>query len=266
MDYSTPGFPVLHHLPKACWNSCPSSQWCHPTISSSVIPFSSYLLHYQGLFQWVSSLHQVAEVLELQLQHQSFQWIFRIDLLWDWLVWDPCSPRDSQESSLTPQFKSIDSSTFSLLHGSVLASIPDYWKNIALTRQTFIGKSMSLLFNVLCRFVIAFLPRGKHLLASWLHSPFVVILEPKKRKSVTVSIVSPSMCHEVMGPDTMILVLWMLSFKPGFSLPSFIFIKRLYSSSLLSSIRMVSSAVWGCWCFSQIVFLNSGMSWGSMQS
>ena len=78
-------------------------------------------------------------------------------------------------------------------------------KTIALSIQTFVGKVMSLLFNVLCRFVIAFLPRSKHLLISWLQSPSAVLLEPPKIKSVTVSIVSPSICHEVMGLDAMVL-------------------------------------------------------------
>ena len=80
-------------------------------------------------------------------------------------------------------------------------------KTIALTRQTFVGKVMSLFFNMLSRFVIAFLTRSKYLLISWLQSPSAVILEPKKIKFVTVSIVSPSICHEVMGPDAMILAL-----------------------------------------------------------
>jgi len=79
-------------------------------------------------------------------------------------------------------------------------------KTIALTRQTFVGKVMSLIFNMLSRLVIAFLPRSKHLLISRLQSPSAVILEPTKIKSLTVSIVSPSICHEVMGPDAMILV------------------------------------------------------------
>ena len=77
---------------------------------------------------------------------------------------------------------------------------------------------MSLLFNMLFMFVIAFLPRSKHLLISWLQSLSAVILEPKRTKSVTISIVSPSLCHEVMGPDAMILVFLKLSFKPAFSL------------------------------------------------
>ena len=105
-------------------------------------------------------------------------------------------------------------------------------KNIVLTRRTFVGKVMSLLFNMLFRLVIIFLPRSKRLLISWLQSLSTVILEPRKIKSATVS---PSICHEVMGPDAMILVFWMLSFKPTFPLSSFTFKKRLFSSSLLSA-------------------------------
>ena len=108
-------------------------------------------------------------------------------------------------------------SVFSLLYGLTLTSIHDYWKN---HRWTFVSKVMSLLFNMLSRLVIAVLPRSKHLLISWLESPSAVILEPKKIKSVTVSIVFPSICHEVMEPDAMILVFSMLSFKPTFSLSS----------------------------------------------
>ena len=89
--------------------------------------------------------------------------------------------------------------------------------------------------------IITFLSRNQHLLISWLQSPSAAILEPKKIRSLTVSTVSPSICHEVMGPDAKILVFWMLSFKPTFSLFSFTF-KRLYSSSSLSAIRLVSSA------------------------
>ena len=115
-------------------------------------------------------------------------------------------------------------------------------KNIALTRQIFVSKEMSLLFNMLSRLVIAFLPRSKHLLISWPQSPSAVILEPKKIKSITVSTVFPSICREVMGLNSIILVFWMLSFKPTSSLSSFTFIKRLFSCSSLSAIRVVSSA------------------------
>ena len=124
-------------------------------------------------------------------------------------------------------------------------------KTIALTRRTFVGKVMSLLFNMLSRLVITFLPRNKHLLISWLQSPSAVILEPRKIKSATVSTVSPSIWHEVMRPNAMIFIFWMLSYKSTFSLSSFTFIKRLFSSSLLSAIRLVSSAIWGYWCFSR---------------
>ena len=106
-------------------------------------------------------------------------------------------------------------------------------KNIALNIWTFVGKVMSLLFNALYRFIIAFLPKSKHLLISWLQSPSIVILEPKKIKYVTVPIVSPSICHEVMGPDAMIFVFWMLSFKPAFSFSSFTFIKGLFSCGVI---------------------------------
>ena len=111
-------------------------------------------------------------------------------------------------------------------------------KTIVLTTWTFVGKVMSLLFNMLSRFVIALLPRNKGLLISWLQSWSTVILEPKKMKSATVSTFSPSICHEVMGLDAMILVFWMSSFQPPFSLSSFTLTKRLFSSSLLSIITV----------------------------
>ena len=109
------------------------------------------------------------------------------------------------------------SSVLSILYSPMTAG-----KTRALTRQTFVGKVMFLFFNMLPRLVIAFLPRSKHLLISWLQSPSAVILEPQKIKFVTVS---PSICHEVMGPDPMILVFWTLIFKPTFSLSSFTFMK-----------------------------------------
>ena len=140
-----------------------------------------------------------------------------------WLVWSPCSPSDSQESSPVPQFKSINSSVLSFLYSPSLTPYIATGKTIALTRWTFVGKVMSLLFNMLSRLVIAFLSRSKCLLILWLQSPSAVILEPKKIKSLTVSIVFPSICHEVMGPDGMILVFWMLSFKSTFSLSFFTF-------------------------------------------
>ena len=113
-------------------NPCPLSWWCHPTISSSVVPFSSCL--------------------------QSFR---------------------ASESFPTRQFKSINFGALSFLYSPTLTSTHDYWKNHTLTRWTFVSKVMSLLFNILSRLVITFLPRSKHLLISWMQSPSAVILEPK---------------------------------------------------------------------------------------
>ena len=113
-------------------------------------------------------------------------------------------------------------------------------KTIALTIWTFVGKMMSLLFNTLSRFIIAFFPRSKCLnfvAAVTICSDFVA--PAPKIKSVTISTFSPSICHGVMGPD--LIVFWMLSFKPAFSLYSFTLINRLFSSSLISAIRVVSS-------------------------
>ena len=99
--------------------------------SNHVIPFSSRLQSFpaQGLFQWFGSLHQVAKVMELHIQNQPFQWIFGVDFYLDWLVWSPCSRRDSQESSPTPQFKSINSSALSFLYSPTFTSIHNFWKN-----------------------------------------------------------------------------------------------------------------------------------------
>ena len=109
-------------------------------------------------------------------------------------------------------------------------------------RWNFVDKVMSLLLNMLSGLVITFLPRSKRLLISWLQSPSAVILEPPKIKSLTISIVSLSIYHEVTGLDAMILVFCMLSFKPTFSLSCFTLIKRHFSSSSFSAIRVVSPA------------------------
>ena len=134
MNCSMPGFPVLHHLPDLAQTHLhwvgDAIQEPHPLSSPSPPTFN--LSQHQGLFQLVSCSHQVAKVLELQLQHQSFQWTPRTDLLQKGLVGSPCSPRDSQESSPTPQFKSINSLTLSFLYSPTLISIHDYWKNHSL--------------------------------------------------------------------------------------------------------------------------------------
>ena len=133
MDHSTPGLLVHHQLLEFTQTHL---YWVgnaiQPSPLSSPSPPAFNLSQHQGLFKWVSSLHQVTKVLEFQLQHQSFQWIFRTDLLWDGLVGSPCSPRDSQESSPTLHFKSINSSVLSFLHSPILTSIHDYWKNHSL--------------------------------------------------------------------------------------------------------------------------------------
>ena len=131
MDCNMPSIPFLHYLPEFTQTQVhwagDAIQPSHPLSSHSPPAFK--ISQHQGLFQWVGSSHQVAEVLELQLQHQSFQWIFRVDFLWDWLVWSPCCLRDSQQSSLAPQSKSINSLVLSLLYGPTVISTHDYWKN-----------------------------------------------------------------------------------------------------------------------------------------
>ena len=156
----------------------------------------------------MGSLHPVTKVLELQLQHQSFWWMFRVDFLKDWLVWSCCarglkSPLQHHSSKASILWRSAFF-TVQLSHPYMTAG-----KAIALPRWTLVGKVMSLLLNMLSRLVITFLPRSKCLLISWLQSPSAVILEPPKIKSDTVSTVSLSICYEVMGSDAMILVFWM---------------------------------------------------------
>ena len=133
-NHSTPGLPV-HHQPleftqtHVHWVG-DAIQPSHPLSSPS--PPASNPSQHQGLFQWVSSLHEVAKVLEFKLQHQSFHWTPRTDLLQDGLIGSPCSPRDSQEFSPTPQFKSVNFLVLSFLHSPTLTSIHDHWKNHSL--------------------------------------------------------------------------------------------------------------------------------------
>ena len=208
MNRSTPGFPVPHHLPEftqahihRVGNAMqPSHPLSFPSPPASIIPsikvFSNVSVlrirwpkywsfsfrispsnEHPGLFSfrmdWLD-LVAVQRTLKSVLQHHSS----KPSILW-------CS------AFFTVQFSHPYMTT---------------GKTIALTRWTFVGKVMSLLFNMLSRLVITFLPRSKHLLISWLQSPSAVILEPKKIKFVTVSTVSPSICHEVVGPDAMIFV------------------------------------------------------------
>ena len=131
IDWSIPGFPVHHQHTELAQTHViesvmPSNHLilCHHTS-----PPAFYLSQYQGHFQWVSSLPQVTKALELQLQHQFFPWILRTDFFKDWMFWSPCSPRDYQNISSTPQFKSISSLAHSFLYGPTLILIQDYWKN-----------------------------------------------------------------------------------------------------------------------------------------
>ena len=219
MDCSMPGFPVHHQWLELTqthvhWAG-DAIQPSHPLSSPS--PPALNLSQHQGLFKWVSSSHQVAKVLESELQHQSFQWTLGlISFRMHWL--DLLAVQGTLKSLLQHH-----SSKASILWCSaffiVQLSHPymTTGKTIALTRQTFVGKVMSLFFNMLSRLIITFLPRSKRLFISCLQTPSAVILEPQNIKSATVSTVYPSICHEVIGPDFMIFIFWMLSFQPTFS-------------------------------------------------
>ena len=133
MDYSTPGFPVHQQLLELKLMSIES------VMTSNYLIFCHLLLLLSSIFPSIRVFSNESafrirwpKYWEFQLQHQSLQLILMVDILKDWLVWSPCSPRDSQESSPTPQFKSIDSSVLSLLHSPTLTSIHDYWKNHSL--------------------------------------------------------------------------------------------------------------------------------------
>ena len=195
-------------------NSRPSSRWYHPAISSSVVPFSScpQSLPASESFSNESTLHMRWP------KYWSFSFSiipykehpgpisFRMDWL-DLLAVQGTLKRLLQHHSSKASI--LQCSAFFIVQLS--HPYMTTGTTIALTRQTFVGKVMSLLFNMLSRLVITFFPRSKRLLISWLQSPSAVILEPKKLKSDTVSTVSPSISHEVLGPDTMILVFWMFT-------------------------------------------------------
>ena len=231
MNRSTPGLSVHHQLPEftqtyvhwvghAIQPSHPLSSLSPPALSSLSPPAEGS--QHQGLFQWVNSSHEVAKVLEFQFS-PSNEHPGLISFRMDWL--DLLAVQRTLKSLL--QYHSSKASilwcsaffTVQLSHPYMTTG-----KTIALTRWTFVGKVISLLLNMLSRLVITFFPRNKHLLISWLQSPSAVILEPKKIKSDTVS---PSISHGVIGPDTMILVFWMLSFRPAFSLSFFTFITKV---------------------------------------
>ena len=150
-------FPCPSPTHRACSSSHPSSQWCHPIISSSVIPFSSWLQSFPDSrsFQCVSSSHQVAKVLEFQLQHQSFQWVFETDFPLEWTGWIPLQSRGlSRVFSNTTKASVYQHSAFFIVQLS--HPYMTTGKTTALARQTFVGKVTSLVFNMMSRLVIAF--------------------------------------------------------------------------------------------------------------
>ena len=244
MNHSTPGLPVHHHLLEFTqthvhWVS-DAIQPSHPLSSPS--PPTPNPSQHQSLFQWVNSSHEVAKNWSFSFSIIPSKEIpglnsFRMDWLDLLAVQGTLKSLLQHHSSKASMLRRSAFFTVQLSHPYMTTG-----KTIALTRWTLVGKVMSLLFNMLSRLVITFLPRSKRLLISWLQSLSAVILEPPKIKSDTVSTVSLFISHEVMGPEAMIFVFWMLSFKPTFSLSSFTLIKRLFSSSSLSAIRMVSSA------------------------
>ena len=170
MDCSTPGCPVLYYFPEFAQTHI---HWVSDAIQPSH-PLSSHspaisLSQHQGLFQWVGSSHQVAKVLEFQLQHQYFQWIFRADFLATQGTLRSLLQHHSSKASILQRSAFF---TVQLSHSYMTTG-----KIIALTRWTFVSKVMSLLFNTLSRFVIAFLPKNKNLLISWQQSPSAVHLQ-----------------------------------------------------------------------------------------
>ena len=181
MDCSTPGFPVHHQLPEFTQTHVhwvgDATQPSHPQSYPSP---ALNLSQHQGLCKWVSSSHQVAKVLEFHLQHQFFQWIFRTDFVW--MGWFDLLAVQGTLKSLLQHHSSKPSILQHSAFFIVQLSHPymTTGKTIALTRQTFVGRVMSLLFNILSRLIIAFLPSSKCLLISWLQSPSAMILEPKK--------------------------------------------------------------------------------------
>ena len=201
--------PCPSPTPRAWANSCPSSRWCHPTILSSVVHFSSCLQSFpaSGYFQmsqfFTSGGQSIGVSASASVLPMNIQDWFPLGLT--------CLILQSKGLSRVFSNTTVQKHQFFSIQPSTLTSIHDYWKTLSLTTWTFVSKVMSLFYNMLSRLVIAFLPRSKHLLISWLQFPSAVILEPKKIKAVTVSTISPSICHEVMGPDAMIFVFFFLN-------------------------------------------------------
>ena len=198
--------PCPSPTPRACSNWCSSSRQCHPTISSSVIPFSSCLQSFpaSGSFQMSQFFTSCAKVLGVSASASVLPMNIQDWFPLGWAGWISLQSRGLSRVfyNTTVQKHQFFGTQLSLYSNSHIHT----GKSIALTRWTVVGKVMPLLFNMLPRLIIVFLPRSKHLLISWLQSPSAVILEPQKIKFVSLSIVSPSISHEVMGLDAMILL------------------------------------------------------------
>ena len=213
MNRRMPGLPVHQPNPGFTKNHVhqvgDAIQPSHPLSSPS--PPALNLSQHQGLFKWVSSSNEVAKYWNFSFSiSPSNENPGLISFRMDWL--DLIAVQGTLKSLL--QHNSSKASILQCSAFFIVQLSHPYMttgKTIALSRRIFVSKVMFLLFNMLSMLVIAFLPRSKHLLISWLQSPSAVILEPKKIKPVTLSIVSPSICHGVMGLDAMILVFWMLS-------------------------------------------------------
>ena len=194
--------------PRACSNSCPWSQWFHPTIYS----FRHPLLLLPSIFPSIRVFYNELALCNRWPKYWSFSFCispsneysglisFRID-------WFDLSAVQGTLKSLL-QYHSLKAS---VLWCSAFLMVQLSHSYMTLTIQIFVSKVMSLLFNMLSRLVIVFLPRSKRLLISWMQSPSAVILEPEKMKSVTDSIVFPSICYKVMGPGVMFFISWMLN-------------------------------------------------------
>ena len=205
MDCKMPGYPTPSPTPGVYSNSCLLNQWCHSTTSSSVIPFSSCLWCSQRVFSNESVLHiKWPKYWSFSFSiSPSNEYSRLIPLRMDWL--DLLAVQGTLKSLL--QHYSSKASILRCSSFFIVQISHPYMttaKTIALTRWTFVGKVMSLLFNMLSRLVIAFLPRSKYLLISWDAVTICSDLEPKKIKHFTVSIVFPSICHEMMGLGAMI--------------------------------------------------------------
>ena len=176
-----PGLPDHHQLPEFTQTHVhwvgDSIQPSHPLSSPSPPAFN--LSQHQGLFKWVTSSHQMAKISEFQLQHQSFQWIFRTDFLLNGLVGLPWIFLNLKNILQYHSSKALMLLCWAFSIVQLSYPYMTTGKIIALTRWTIVGKVMSLLFNMLSRLVITFLPRSKRLLISWLQPPSAVILEPK---------------------------------------------------------------------------------------